>query len=290
MRGRNQSRPPNQPRVPEQPRAPKPLRAPRLAEWFLCAAIVDEVAREGLAGDLAEEYEERRHRAFGLAARGWYWRSALVLSFRFGWERTRLRTGSSPTTPDPEHHTPAPRRGDSLVQTFLQDLRFAVRSLAKEYGFTTVAVLTLAVGVGANTAMFSALNAIFMTPLPYEEPERLVIANTTFDGNVNWTSSAQDYEDYRAQNDAFETFALMAGFPMSMVATGGVEAQMVDTQWVSWDLFRALRVAPATGRDFRADEAELESAGVAIISYAYWQTVFGGNTEAQHLGVFGDDA
>ena len=164
--------------------------------------------------------------------------------------------------------------------TFWQDLRFALRAMAKSYGFTAVAVLTLAVGIGANTAMFSTLNAVLMTPLPYEESERLVIGNTTFDGNVNWTSSAPDYEDYRAQNDTFENFALMAGFPMSMVATGGSEAQMVETQWVSWDLFPALRVAPAVGRGFRADEAELDSAAAAVISHAYWQASFAGAADA----------
>ena len=87
--------------------------------------------------------------------------------------------------------------------TFLEDLRFAVRAVAKSYGFTAVAVLTLAIGIGANTAMFSALNAVLMTSLPYDELDRLVIGNTTFDGNVNSTSSAPDYEDYRAQNDTF---------------------------------------------------------------------------------------
>jgi putative ABC transport system permease protein len=247
---------------------------------MLGLAVVDEGAREGLAGDLAEEYLERRRATFGLAAGAWYWRSVFMLSIRYAWERIRHRAGRSGRPSSPDHHTPAPRRGDALMQTFLQDLRIAIRSLRKAYGFTAVAVLTLAVGVGANTAMFSTLNAVLMTPLPYEEPERLLIANTTWEGNVNWTSSAQDYEDYREQNDTFEVFALMSGFPMAMTATGGNEARMVTAQWISWDLFRALGVAPVLGRGFRADEADLESAGVAIISHDYWQASFGGRPDA----------
>jgi len=253
---------------------------PRLAQWLLCVAIPDDVSREGLVGDLVEDFEERSAGSSVLAARAWYWRSALGLSLSYTWERRRDRKERARQTSGSYHQTPAPRRGDSLVHTFFQDLRIAARSLSKAYGFTAVAVLTLAVGVGANTAMFSTLNAIFMTPLPYEEPERLVIGNTTFDGNANWTSSAQDYEDYRAQNDTFETFAVMAGFPMSVVATGGAEAQMVDMVWVSYDLFRALRVAPIMGRTFRADEAELDASAVAIISHAYWETNLGGRADA----------
>ncbi len=165
------------------------------------------------------------------------------------------------------------------MHPFLHDLRTAWRGLTRDPGFATLAVLTLAIGIGANTTMFSAWNAIWMTPLPYDQPDRLVIAQTTFDGSPNWTSSAQDYEDYRAQNDAFETFALMAGFSLSAAATGGEQAELVDTHWVSWDLFRALRVRPQLGRDFRVEDSKLEAADVVIVSNAYWQTHLGGSPE-----------
>ena len=263
-------------------RTPRP---PRIAEWLVCACMRDTVAREGLVGDLAEEYVERISSGGGMAwfgARAAYWRTALNLSARYRWEhRSRKRdSGATDSASTLDPNTPAPRRGDSLVHTFLQDLRFAIRSMGKSYGFTAVAVLTLAVGVGANTAMFSTLNAVFMTPLPFEESDRLVIANTTFSGRVNSTSSAPDYEDYRAQSDTFESFAVMAGFPMSMVATGGAEASMVDTQVVSWDLFSTLRVAPEMGRGFRPEEAELESNAAVIISHDYWQEAYSGTGEA----------
>ncbi len=287
------------------------VRPPRLAEWLLCRAVPGREAREGVAGDLAEEYAERREGLvagpagpFGLAAHAWYWRSALMISLRYGWERRRQRnqesrtapeSGASPesrvspgsrtnpdsgTPPDSRNLTPAPRRGDSFVHTITSDVRFALRAMRKSFGFTAVAVLTLAVGVGANTAMFSTLNAVLMTPLPYEESERLVIANTTFSGNINSTSSAPDYEDYKAQNDTFESFALMAGFPMSMVATGTPQAHMAETQWVSWDLFPTLRVSPARGRGFNPDEAELDAAVVAVVSHSYWQSTLAGADDA----------
>lgn len=246
-------------------------RPPRLAQALLSFVVTDNEAREGLTGDLAEEFAERHHGSVA-AARRWYWRTALTLCARYGWERTRpgrSRTGIQ--------HT---QLGDSLMLALWQDVRLAFRALRRSSGFTAVAVLTLALGIGATTAMFSTLHAVLLTPLPFDKPGRLVIANTTFERQVNWTSSAQDYEDYRDQSDAFEGLGVMAGFGMPMAATGRAEGHMVDTQFVSWDLFRVLRVAPVQGRAFRPDEARLGAADVAIVSHAYWQTRLAGDPGA----------
>jgi putative ABC transport system permease protein len=251
----------------------RPSSAPRLAEWIVRLVVRDPIAREGLIGDLEEE-----HGACGqaspLAARLRYWRAALQIAVRYG--RDRLTTHLKP----PPVRPPAPRRGDSPMHSFLQGLRFATRSLAKSWGFTSLAVATLAIGIGASTAMFGILEAVLLVPLPYEEPDRLVLARTTFGGRVNTTTSAPDYEDYRARGDAFELLAVMFYSPVTMTLTGAQEAQRVETQWVSFDLFRTLGVDPVAGRHFRSDEERLEAPDVAIVSHAFWQQALGGREAA----------
>ena len=245
----------------------------RLAEWLLRLAVRDPIAREGLIGDLEEEHGAGRQAA-PFAARLRYWRAALRVALRYGRDRLTTRLKPPPVQP------PAPRRGDSLMQSFLQDLRFAARSLTKSSGFTALAVATLAIGIGASTAMFGTLEAVLIAPLPYEEPGRLVLARTTFGGRVNSTTSAPDYEDYRARSDAFDSLAVMFYFPVTMTLTGQQEAQRVKTQWVSFDLFRTLGVDPIAGRHFRADEERLEAPEVAIVSHALWQRLLGGRQTA----------
>jgi len=161
----------------------------------------------------------------------------------------------------------------------LQDLRFALRTLIKSPGFTAVAILTLAIGIGANTAMFSTLNAVLLQPLPFDEPDRLVLAKTTFSGNENWTSSGPDFVDFRDQNDVLESFSAMSGFPFTITVTGREEPDRIETQWVSWDFFRTLRVTPFMGRHFSPDEEALDAPDVAIISYSYWQAKLGADPE-----------
>ena len=253
---------------------PRTTGPPRLPELLLCLVIPNVVCREGLLGDLEEEYEIRREAAPGSAAR-WYWSSSLRLSTRYAWDRLRANTKSSKSP----KLNPAPRRGDPIMFQLFQDLRFALRTLVKSPGFTAIAILTLAIGIGANTAMFSTLNAVLLQPLPFDEPERLVIAKTTFSGNENWTSSGPDFVDFRDQNDVLESFSAMSGFPFTVTVTGREEPDRIETQWVSWDFFRTLRVDPFMGRHFSPDEEPLDAPDVAIISYSYWQTSLGADPE-----------
>ena len=245
---------------------------PRAAELLLRLVLPDAVAREGLLGDLEEEYQARR-RIAGAGGAFWYWSIGLRLIFRYGWEHLRRAAKLLPAF----GKTP---QGETFMNALLQDLRFALRSLSGSYGFTAVAVLTLAIAIGATTAMFSMLNAVLMQPLPYEAPERLVLARTTFEGQVNWTTSAQDYNDFREMNRSFESLACLTSFTLSMTATGLAEPERVETQMVSWDLFRTLRADPYRGRHFRSDEGRLGAPQVAMISYPYWQKSLGGDPEA----------
>jgi putative ABC transport system permease protein len=238
-------------------------------------AIPNVIRREGLLGDLQEEYEIRREDARGRAAR-WYWSSSLRLSARFGWDRLRGKT----TSGNSRKPNPAPRHGDPIMYQVLQDLRFALRTLVKSPGFTAVAILTLAIGIGANTAMFSTLNAMLLQPLPFEEPERLVIAQTTFSGRQNWTSSAPDFVDYRDQNDVLESFSAMSGFSFTATVTGREEPERIETQWVSWDFFLTLGADPVIGRHFSPSEESLDAENVTIVSNSYWRTSLGADPAA----------
>ncbi len=220
-----------------------PPRPPRWAEALVARIIRNPIAREGATGDLQEEYEAQRAGGSRTAAGMWYWRAALGLTASYTRESVRRRVRSSNNLP-----SHAPRRGDSLMQTIAQDLRFALRSLGKSYGFTAIAVLTLAFGIGATTAMFGMLHAAFVRPLPYEEPDRLVLGMATFDGDVNPMMSAYDFFDYREQARTLESFSAFAAFVQSVILTGFDEPESVDGLLISWDLFAALGVEPQAGR------------------------------------------
>jgi len=157
-----------------------------------------------------------------------------------------------------------------------QDIRCAGRSLTKAPGFAAVVILILAVGIGANVAMFSIIDAALLRSLPYADPDRLVLGNTTFDGNVNWTSSAADYFDWRDMSASFEHLAASWGFTRNHTVTGGERPEQVPGLVVSVNFFPALGVAPQVGRGFYPDEALEGAADVALISHGYWLRRFGG--------------
>ena len=165
----------------------------------------------------------------------------------------------------------------------LQDIKFALRQLRKTPGFTLIAVVTLALGIGANTAIFSVVNAVLLKPLPFPDSEQLVAIGASdprqsSDPGALGTVSYPDFEDYRTQNT---TFAAMAAYRSRDFAVGGEgEAQNVQGLRVSAGLFEVLGVQPALGRTFRAEE---EAAGggpeglTTILSYALWQRQFAGD-------------
>jgi predicted permease len=161
-----------------------------------------------------------------------------------------------------------------------QDIRCAGRSLTKAPGFAAVVIFILAVGIGANVAMFSIIDAAILRSLPYAEPERLVLGRTTFDSNINWTSSAEDYWDWRDMSASFEHLAASWGFTRNHTITGGEQPEQIPGLTVSVDFFPALGIAPRLGRGFRPDEAFESAANVALISHGYWLRRFGGSPDA----------
>ena len=131
-----------------------------------------------------------------------------------------------------------------------QDVRYAFRALRRTPGFTLVALVTLALGIGASTAMFSVMNAAMGRALPYPDPERLVLGRATFGGEVNPWVAFPDYQDYRDQAASFESLATHNGGASLVTVTGSDEPQHARVTFATPNLFETLGVAPALGRTF----------------------------------------
>jgi len=157
---------------------------------------------------------------------------------------------------------------ESFVETCWQDLRFAVRMLSKSPGFTTVAVLTLALGIGANTAIFSLVNGVLLRPLPYHNPNRLtMIWEKSRDGsreNVGYAT----YLDWKSQNKSFEEIAIYSSWqPVLQVG----EPEQLSGLRVTSNYFRTLGIHPEIGRDFLPEEDVPNANKVVMLSHWLWQ-------------------
>jgi putative ABC transport system permease protein len=152
-----------------------------------------------------------------------------------------------------------------------RDLRFAFRLLAKHPGFSATAVVTLALAIGANTAVFSVVQAVFLRPLPYREPDRLVVL-WEHKGGQDWLVSPANFLDWRERSGAFEELALVQ--PVAVALTGGDEPERVRGARVSPGFFRALGVEPALGRGFLASEEEPGADRVAVLAHGLWRRRF----------------
>ena len=162
---------------------------------------------------------------------------------------------------------------ENTVGASLADLRYAARMLRRAPGFTIVAVLTLALGIGANTAIFSAVNAILFEPLPYPHPERLLMIWDTYQGERSEVTF-HTYSELAERDRSFQALAVME--PWQPTITGPSEPERLNGQSVSDGFFSALCVAPAIGRDFETPDDAVHGPNVAILSYSLWQREFGG--------------
>jgi len=169
-------------------------------------------------------------------------------------------------------------RGVNVLDNLMQDLRYGLRMLRKTPGFTTVAVLTLALGIGANAAIFSYIDAWFIKPLPYPQPDRLVIFETQ-DKKHGWTSggvtSAADFFDFQKQNTSFEQTVAWGGASLNL--TGDGLPELVDGGRVSWNFFDTLGAKPILGRTFTAEDDRSGAPHVAILSQGLWQGRYAGD-------------
>ena len=169
------------------------------------------------------------------------------------------------------------------MSAFLQDLRFAARMLVKNPGFTAVAVLSLALGIGANSTIFTVVNAVLLNPLPVHDAATLVNVFTTDERNRGpfqdfLPTSRLNLEDYRGQNAVFSGFAIYNGIPLSFSGTG--EPDQINGEIVSGNFFDLLGVRPVLGRGFLPDEDRVPGEKpVAVLSYPFFQRRLGGDPE-----------
>ena len=163
------------------------------------------------------------------------------------------------------------------MSTLIQDLRYGVRILLKQPGFTLVAVITLALGIGANTAIFSLVNSILLRPLPFRDPDRIVrlIQASPKLGLPTWGVSQAGYAAYREQNRSFESIAIYTTTATNLTGTG--EPERLPLATVTADFFKVFGVNPLLGRTFVEGEDVKDKNQVCVISHAFWQRRFGGD-------------
>ncbi len=171
------------------------------------------------------------------------------------------------------------QRGVGWLEAAARDLRYGARMLRLNPGFTAVAVATLALGIGANTAVFSALDAVLLKPLPYQDPDRLMmlwVDNPTFNLGIHELPPSQlDIMDWRRQANSFRSITAFNSSTLDLSAGG--ELKRVGAVEVTGNFFSTLGIAPALGRTFSPDEEQPGKDKVAVISYGLWQREFGGD-------------
>jgi putative ABC transport system permease protein len=166
------------------------------------------------------------------------------------------------------------------MESLLQDLRFAARVLVKDKTFTAVVVLTLALGVGANTAIFSVVNELLVRPLPFPEAERLVMLWEFHPNAARMPTSRANFLAWREQSTAFEGMAAFTDRRLNL--TGGGDPEEIPVQFTTPELFRVLGIEPLHGRTLTQEDARPGATAIAVLSHGIWQRRFGGD-----LGVIG---
>ena len=164
------------------------------------------------------------------------------------------------------------------MTTLIQDLKFGLRMLAKNPGFTAVAVLTLALGIGANTALFSVVNGVLLKPLRYAEPDRLV---AVYSRDANFATSSISYPNFLDWVRDNRSFSSLAAYRSdSFTLTGMGEPERVAADMISANFFPVLGVKPVIGRTFLTEEDQLGATPVVLISEGFWKRRFGSSPEA----------
>jgi len=244
-------------------------RPPRLARWLLDRALPPDV-RAGVVGDLDEEYRTHVRPSRGrIRAAAWYWRQAIgSLPAARRLARRRRAAGAGAGT---RGSSPAVWLGQAAL-----DLRFGARLLIRQPGFTAAAVVTLALGIGANTAIFSLVQAVLLRPLPYDAPDRLVHLYE-LDTTTGETRGASwgEYRDWRRLSRTLEELAGYNGG--SVTLTGEGTPDRVTVAQVTGGFFRLLGVDALLGRTIGEGEDGPNAAPVVVLTHRAWQRRFGGD-------------
>ena len=161
------------------------------------------------------------------------------------------------------------------MSTFINDLSYGVRMLLKHRGVTAIAVLTLALGIGANTAIFSVVNAVLLNPLPYKDPDRLVSLWENVPTHGRWRASPANFFDWKKQNTVFQDVVAFGGAAVTL--TGDGEPEQLHGARVSSGYFAVVGIEPALGRSFTVEEHEPGKGRVVILGHNLWQRRYGGD-------------
>jgi len=164
------------------------------------------------------------------------------------------------------------RIGGNVFADLFQDLRYAFRMLRKSPGFTAITVMTLALGIGANTAIFSVVNAVLLQQLPFPQPGRVMVVHRGEGSSVPYP----EFQDLEAQNQSFDPIALWRRDSFNL--TGSGDAERIPVRMISTNFFSILGIQPLAGRMFRADEDRQGAAPVALLSEGLWRRKFAGDT------------
>src|SRR5262249_37442297 len=162
----------------------------------------------------------------------------------------------------------------NMIADLWQDLRFGARMLAKQPGFSLIAVFTLALGIGANTAIFSGVDGLLLRPLPYPEPERLVWLTNKTSRDPRTGISYPNFSDWRDRAQSFEGMAAFRSESFNL--TGVEKAVRLRGRTVNWNLFKLLGIQPQLGRLFIAEDDRYGAPGTVLLSHGMWQEKFGG--------------
>jgi len=175
-------------------------------------------------------------------------------------------------------------KGGGLFETLAQDVRYGARMLAKHKAFTSIAVITLALGIGANTAIFSVVNEVVLRPLPYRDAERIVMLwEVSPAGRHQNSTSRGNFRQWRQQSTSYQQIAAFADQRSNL--TGAGEPEELSVQIATPELFKVLGVDPILGRTFLPDDAEEGKPAVAVLSYGLWQRHFGGQPSVVGQGI-----
>jgi putative ABC transport system permease protein len=235
------------------------INPPRFAIWLLSIRLPDEW-RDFVVGDLEEEFATRSSDS-RLAARGWFW-----------WQTMRCLVAP----PAVRLHTRQlePVRGDSIMRRLIADVRYALRVMSRTPWFAVAVIGVMALGIGANTAIFGIVNAVLLRPLPFEEPERLVRIFTRTPGGRAFELSPGKFYDWQREAQSFEGMAMYRFRQFALTSTG--TARAIEAGAVGAGFFEVVRARPALGRVFRPEEDSPGGKYVVILSERFWKTELGG--------------
>ena len=233
---------------------------PRLAVYLL-ERVLSRDSRDAVVGDLDEDFrQDVLPRVGATRARIWYWRQVLSLGRAYATERLHA-----------QHFRSTSLRSD----TMRHDIRDALRTIVRSPGYSLITVAVLALGIGATSAIFSFVDGVLLRPLPYADPERIVIVWEKPPGGTRNSVSTENFRDWQRQNDVFDIMVASAGMGVTMA--GATEPTRVRGSRVSAGYFEIFGVRPALGRTFAPDEDQPGKEKVAVITYRLWQRAFGGD-------------